>query len=161
MWQDMQYSTAQRYALGTAYASASSGNTVSTVLVGARLGGMVTVRKGGFSCSTGELIMWYFDFEKDMFHSKKLVDAVEGECRDRRPSDCNTASNELSQKRRMADIYDSTKNGSYKDGVALPKPYVLKRGRDHFSDKIRVFTTCINGRCPYDLIDIMLITQSL
>jgi len=65
MWTEMPYFTAQGYALGTAFASAQSGDTVSTVLVG----GMVTVRNGGFSCRPGEPIMWYFEFEEDLFHS--------------------------------------------------------------------------------------------
>jgi len=158
MWQNMQYFTAQGYALGTAYASASSGDTVSTVLVG----GMVTVRNDGFSCRAGEPIMWYFDFEEDMFHSKKMTAMVEGERRmGAAPGFRSSAPNEVSRKRRMADIYDSTKNDSHKDGVALPKPYVLKQGRDHFCDKIRVFAKCINGGRPYNLINIMIMTQSL
>ena len=54
MWTDMLYFTAQGYALGTAFASAQSGDTVSTVLVG----GMVKVRNGGLSCRAGEPVMW-------------------------------------------------------------------------------------------------------
>ena len=158
MWTDMPYFTAQGYALGTAFASAQSGDTVSTVLVG----GMVTVRNGGFSCRAGEPIMWYFDFEESMFHSKKTMNAVESERRDdRQPNDTRRPENtEQSRKRRMIDIYDSNSAG-HKNGVALPKPYVLKRGRDHFGDKIRIFAKCINGGRPYDMIDIMLMTQSM
>jgi len=159
MWSDMPYFTAQGYALGTAYASAQSGDTVSTVLVG----GMVTVRNGGFSCRAGEPIMWYFDFEENMFHSKRTLTAVESErindlaVRDTRAKETT----EQNRKRRMTDIYDTASVGHHKTGIALPKPYVLKRGRDHFGDKIRIFAKCINGGRPYDMIDIMLMTQSM
>jgi len=159
MWSDMPYFTAQGYALGTAYASAQSGDTVSTVLVG----GMVTVRNGGFSCRAGEPIMWYFDFEENMFHSKRSIRAVESERVDD-PAHADPRAKETteqSRKRRMTDIYDTASVGHHKTGIALPKPYVLKRGRDHFGDKIRIFAKCINGGRPYDMIDIMLMTQSM
>ena len=159
MWSDMPYFTAQGYALGTAYASAQSGDTVSTVLVG----GMVTVRNGGFSCRAGEPIMWYFDFEENMFHSKRSIRAVESERVDD-PANADPRAKETteqSRKRRMTDIYDTASVGHHKTGIALPKPYVLKRGRDHFGDKIRIFAKCINGGRPYDMIDIMLMTQSM
>jgi len=158
MWTDMPYFTAQGYALGTAFASAQSGDTVSTVLVG----GMVTVRNGGFSCRAGEPIMWYFDFEEDTFHKTKILNAVESERVMGGANEKNIPnySNEQ-RKRRMAQMYDTTSVGHQKSGVALPKPYVLKRGRDHFGDKIRIFAKCINGGRPYDMIDLMLMTQSM
>jgi len=160
MWTDMPYFTAQGYALGTAFASAQSGDTVSTVLVG----GMVTVRNGGFSCRAGEPIMWYFDFEEGMFHSKRTTVAVESERRADNAAAVDVRakeSTEQSRKRRMTEIYDTASVGLHKTGIALPKPYVLKRGRDHFGDKIRIFAKCINGGRPYDMIDIMLMTQSM
>jgi len=106
--------------------------------------------------------MWYFDFEEEMFHKTKTVNAVESERLMGVPGEkiIKNYSNEQ-RKRRMAQMYDTTSVGHQKSGVALPKPYVLKRGRDHFGDKIRIFAKCINGGRPYDMIDLMLMTQSM
>ena len=38
------------------------------------------------------------------------------------------------------------------------KPYYHK---DHYGGKIRVFAKCIGGARPYEMMDIMLLTQSL
>jgi hypothetical protein len=53
----------QGIALGQAWASYLSGDTVASVLVG----GMVTVQNGHFTMHTGDLVQWYFDFELDKF----------------------------------------------------------------------------------------------
>ena len=43
-----------------------------------------------------------------------------------------------------------------------PKPYMLTaEGADHYGDKIRIFAKCINGGRPYEMVDLMLMTQSL
>eukprot|EP00960_Hanusia_phi_P058018 763744-Hanusia_phi.AAC.4 len=49
--------------VGTAYASDLTGDNVGSVLIG----GMATVLNGHFPCYTGELVQWYFDFERDEF----------------------------------------------------------------------------------------------
>jgi hypothetical protein len=45
------------------------------------------------------------------------------------------------------------------------KPYRLYKDngvyKDHYGDKIRVFAKCIGGAKPYEMVDIMLMTQSL
>ena len=53
----------QGIALGQAWASYLSGDTVASVLVG----GMVTVQNGHFTMHTGDQVQWYFDFENDKF----------------------------------------------------------------------------------------------
>ena len=53
----------QGVALGTAYASPLTGDTVASVLVG----GVVTVMNGAFPMHTGDQVQWYFDFEEVNF----------------------------------------------------------------------------------------------
>jgi len=176
MWGTMPFFTAQGYALGTAWASPHSGDTVGTVLVG----GMVTVRNGAFACRSGQPVMFYFDFEEANFCNKQITNAngsivYEGErnddnCEridekrnmktvdDRAPLDANAAG----RKRARELEYDQyALDSAGKRGIALPKPYVLQQGSHHYGDRIRVFAKCINGGRPHDMVDLMLMTQSL
>jgi len=54
----------QGIALGQAWASYLSGDTVASVLVG----GMVTVQNGHFTMHTGDMVQWYFDWESKQFN---------------------------------------------------------------------------------------------
>ena len=56
----------QGIALGQAFASHMSGDTVASVLVG----GVMTVLNGAFPMQTGDLVQWYFDFEENEFEIK-------------------------------------------------------------------------------------------
>jgi hypothetical protein len=60
----------QGVALGQAWASYLSGDTVASVLVG----GMMTVLNGHFAMHTGNEVQWYFDFEKDAFESSAGIE---------------------------------------------------------------------------------------
>ena len=42
-----------------------------------------------------------------------------------------------------------------------PKPYRLFVGEDVYGDKIRIFAKCVSGGRPHEMIDVMLMTQSL
>mgnify|MGYP001227359533 CR=1 FL=1 len=64
----MPYFLAQGYALGTAYASDQTGDTVASVLIG----GMQTVMNGAFACQAGDVLQWYFEFEENMFYPKTI-----------------------------------------------------------------------------------------
>ena len=55
----------QGIALGQAFASYMSGDTVASVLVG----GVQTVQNGAFPMQTGDLVQWYFDFEESKFET--------------------------------------------------------------------------------------------
>ena len=52
-----------------------------------------------------------------------------------------------------------------KGNKAYPKPYRLycSDGRldDHYGDKIRIFAKCVSSARPHEMMDIMLMTQSL
>ena len=177
MWEYMPFFTVQGYALGTAWATPHSGDTVGTVLVG----GMVTVRNGAFACRSGQPVMFYFDFEELDFSKKKSnvpgSDIVyEGERIAGRAQAMATEEsfntvlvgedqrdpNEVGRKRsRELEYGQFSADAADKRGIALPKPYVLMNGHDHYGDKIRVFAKCVNGGRPHDMVDLMLMTQSL
>ena len=42
-----------------------------------------------------------------------------------------------------------------------PKPYRLYDSEDVYGDKIRIFAKCVSGGRPHEMIDVMLMTQSL
>jgi len=170
----------QGIALGQAWASYLSGDTVASVLVG----GMVTVQNGHFTMHTGDLVQWYFDFEKDEFVSKNKDNGA-------RLSEPPAAAQALANRRHgyMDErLYGSAptlnKGSGYKksESVVRIKSYRMHTVKhtqvrldagggpvdsiehfvqDHYGDKMRVFAKCISGGRPFDAVDIMLMTQSL
>lgn len=155
---------AQGYAQGTGYASHISGDTVCTVMIG----GMATVMNGAFTMHAGDLIQWYFNGEEECYHPNSSADAVAGER--------STLQQRNAHKRRKAQQYHDQRaygmqaiNEQHKSkAVFRIKPYRMSKGRgdndeyvDYFGDKSRVFAKCIGGGKPYEMVDVMLMTQSL
>ena len=130
---------AQGYALGRAEAHMRSGDTVFSVMIG----GQMTVTNGHFPMRPGQMVQWYFDFEKDKFDK-------EG----RRNNHTHTL--KRADKRALDEINaESTCR-------ALPKPFVLGTdGSENYGDKIRIFAKCICGGPAFQKVDIMMMTQSL
>lgn len=183
---DMPYFIAQGFALGMAYASALSGDTVGTVLIG----GMVTVMNGAFEMRAGQQVMWYFDFEESMFY-KATTEASQQHnfpigCRTKEKLKASlaitdseiqqvknkTSSGITAQEKSRKDYHDRELGAldsfpvggisARKHNIFLPKPYVLdSEGNEHYADKIRVFAKCISGARPFEMVDLMLMTQSL
>lgn len=184
---DLPFFQAQGYALGVAYASNLSGDTVGTVLIG----GMQTVMNGAFEMRAGEMVQWYFDFEADMFNtthhedkrSRKTLRA--GVRKDLQTTGILktgiTSQNDVQQVQNInpskmtaqeTDRKTFNERGLGDDGafpknykkhnIAYPKPYkLLSDGTEHYGDKIRVFAKCINGGRKFEMVDIMMMTQSL
>ena len=48
-----------------------------------------------------------------------------------------------------------------KGNKPYPKPYRLYEGKDHYGDKIRIFAKCVSSARAHEMMDIMLMTQSL
>ena len=205
---NMPYFTAQGYALGTAWASQQTGDTVASVLIG----GMQTVMNGAFACAAGDVLQWYFDFEEDQFAHKThtvnnpgpivgdivvhagqraVYTAQDAAMPQIAETDRFAAPDEARQraeKRRRvcaerqdgvftdgdkvgtgmkagtfnknADVWKSTGCGK-----AFPKPYRLALTSngyaDHYGDRIRIFAKCISSARPHEMVDVMLMTQSL
>ena len=176
---NMPFFQAQGYALGTAYASSLSGDTVASVLIG----GMATVMNGHWEARAGQMMQWYFEFEASAFelHSGKLPAGTRKKGTNLLFSDNQDhlqgflkapkldKHDDMRQQfhKRQYGTEDSfgepgTGPGSMKRNVAYPKPYMLDAdGDDFYADKIRVFCKCINGGRPHEPIDVMLMVQSL
>lgn len=197
---NMPFFVAQGYALGIAYASALSGDTVGSVLIG----GMCTVMNGAFDCRAGQMLQWYFDFEENMFYSHTQMDdgntivagtrkgdfssGVGSEEEEENAEDEEEEEEELEKRLQDIEAVSSTKPlsttddqrkrwhmrglqgadgyphgvSSRKSNMAFPKPYMLcKDGTDHYGDKVRIFAKCITGARKHEMVDIMLMTQSL
>ena len=175
---NLPYFTAQGYALGVAYASVLSGDTVSSILIG----GMQTVMNGHFECRAGQLIQWYFDFESECFEREtsqkpprntvyagmRRSDRFDDIGSDMKPS--TYVPNEKETKRKSfierelgsMDAYPIGGIGDRKSNIAYPKPYMLRdNGEEHYPDRIRIFAKCISGARPHEMVDIMMMTQSL
>lgn len=202
---------AQGYALGTAWASQQTGDTVASVLIG----GMQTVMNGAFSCSAGDVLQWYFDFEENEFADKTKemsfgvvdeagnatntvvlagqrlpFDAMELAVRDNVGTVFHgTEGPDVKRRRFFMEArsdgveIDGTgrglKSGIVKDGgtwvrkgcgKAFPKPYRMALCRnnnnrieytDHYGDRIRIFAKCISSARPHEMVDVMMMTQSL
>ena len=175
----------QGIALGQAFASHISGDTVASVLVG----GVMTVQNGAFPMQTGDLVQWYFDFEENCFETQPTPE--QGRRREAVDNNDNvmppdSMSGLISRKRQYMDGKTFGVASGYgqdyqrcKDTKGIvriksyqyrPKTYFIDGPANHvvklstkesFGDKIRVFAKCISGGRPFDAVDIMLMTQSL
>ena len=182
---DMPYFTAQGFALGMAYASNLSGDTVGTVFIG----GMVTVMNGAFELQAGDIVQWYFDFEENMFYTEVLEDnlsqniIVSGTRKLTTDQTSNIAEllAKIEHKHKTAPsisdanrrAYNENQNGAMnafpmggaserKKNIAYPKPFrVNENNEEHYADKIRIFAKCVNGARPFEHVDLMLMTQTL
>lgn len=145
----------QGISVGTAYATELTGDTVASVMIG----GMVTVLNGHFQCYTGELVQWYFDFERGYFDEdgyRHENNAIQN------PDVKAEAGRELWYRQRMYADYKETTSG--KNNVVFVKPYRPVRSRDDGlrlrgykdGDKVRVFGKVINGGQPWELIDLFI-----
>ena len=175
---DLPFFTAQGYSLGTAYASQLSGDTVGSVLIG----GMQTVMNGAFEMKAGQVVQWYFDFETDCFHDKTIEKTVAGKKRfvwsgmrklqnpdgkennfdmNKQPTSEMDKRRKIFHERELGDTNSFPKNYQKKN-IFYPKAYMLDvDGNDIYADKIRIFAKCITGARPYEMVDIMMMTQSL
>jgi len=181
---NLPYFTAQGYSLGLAYASNLSGDTVGSVLIG----GMQTVMNGHFDCRAGQLIQWYFDFEQDMFYhedrathdeglisqgmrknylktTKVISEILEGAAKEHEYVKLERDTKRFEYNSRELGALDGIPRGGInerKSNIAMPKPYLLRvDGSDHYADRVRVFAKCISGGRKHEMIDIMMMTQSL
>lgn len=146
----------QGVAVGKGYASDMSGDNVASVMIG----GMATVLNGHFQCYTGELVQWYFDFEKREFDAdgNRLL-AADAVNRWTNPAGPEAVGNRESwQRQRMFGEYKENNNG--KKNVALVKairPRLEGDDTDFITgDRTRVFGKVVNGGRPWEPIDVFI-----
>jgi len=157
----------QGVALGQAWASYLSGDTVASVLVG----GMMTVLNGHFPMHTGDEVQWYFDFEQDLFECGKTSGLGAGFRKLARNTE-KTKNQTLKKDVYMDQKLYGGNNGigrsnglKQTDKIVRVKSYRMHLENnifmsDHYGDKSRVFAKCISGGRPFDAVDIMIMTQS-
>jgi len=162
------------------YAHPSSGDTMSSVMIG----GLRTVMNGDFEVFAGDLIQWYWTFERDCFHidnarRKSIVapgnNVVENgdpeidHSQAVRPAPLPGAPNAdpRNQSRRIHNDFqygirpdhfaptDKAKN------VARIKPYMLDDEQPRIYDWMRVFAVAISSARPNEMVDIKISKQSL
>jgi hypothetical protein len=161
----------QGVALGQAFASHLSGDTVATVLVG----GMATVMNGAFEIFAGDEVQWYFGFEQDAFYQESNTDYRQGQRRTTQDPNERMPLH-VSKKMRYNDArlmgsqpgLGNTKGFKNPESVFRIKsyqPYIIDIGgtkiaTTHYGDKIRVFAKAMSSARPFDQVDIMICTQA-
>lgn len=173
-------------ALGTAWASPMTGDTVGSVMIG----GLRTILNGDFQVSTGDLLMFYWPDERCLFEDDGSRKKRQVLCNDTALGtldwgkvfgfikedklENNMCSMNPTGADRLRKNYYGMGNGNY-DGknqgkihVALIKPYITSRHLDarynpeHFPcDKARIFGRAISNARPWEPCDVMISKQSL
>ena len=165
----------QGVALGQAFASHLSGDTVATVLVG----GMATVMNGHFDMFAGDEVQWYFDFENSQFSAVSNHEIDQG-CRTINMDDAANDPDPDVHKSKKMKFMENRLMGS-QSGIGNPKGMKSRENifriksykpaavdvddnctvmLPHFGDKSRVFAKCIVGGRAGDMVDIMIMTQA-
>ena len=142
------------YSLGLGYMHPSNGDTVVSSLIG----GLLTVQNGDFDVFTGDYIMWYFDFEKQMFET-------EGERYDRPTFDADTTDDQIPRDAKRRRTMAQKQNGNYdtlsgKSCIFLVKPVTISDMMTYPNDKKRVFARALSNARAWDKLDIVIGAQA-
>ena len=171
--------TAMGYAQTLGWASSDSGDTMTTVMVG----GMRTVKNGDFEVRTGDLIMWYWPFERDCFEQDgsrkpiiyscirewkeengKMVYEVSHINMDPAISQEHMPAWNLTKPEEIRKEMSERTYGARPNEpkiVAKIKPYRKDYENPRLYDHLRVFAVAMSAARPYDDVDIKISRQSL
>jgi hypothetical protein len=150
------------YSVGLAYAHASSGDNVASVMIG----GVVTIPNGHFPMATGDMVQFYWDFEFDMFEAggARRTDAAL-DVWDAARALTNPVAVDKSNDSKRQRFQDKRQNGMNKDtrkcNIPMIKPYVRHKGKQVYADNNRVFAKCISCARAFDMVDIMICRQAM
>ncbi len=158
------------------YAHANSGDTMSSVMIG----GLRTVQNGDFELFTGDMVQFYWTFEKDDFmhdgRRKPYLDVWDGDIPQnvdpRTTENYKTAKRdsegrETWERRPDAQIRQTYHDLSYGQRagkekiVAKIKPYIADEENPRLFDWYRVFAVAISGARPNEACDIKISRQSM
>jgi len=158
------------------YAHANSGDTMSSVMIG----GLRTVQNGDFELFTGDLVQFYWTFEKDDFMQdgsrKPYLDIWEGDTPQnvdpRTTENFKTAKRDANgmetwERRPDAQIRQTYYDLSYGQRagkekiVAKIKPYIPDEENPRLFDWYRVFAVAISSARPNEACDIKISRQSM
>lgn len=138
------------FSMGLGYAHPSSGDTVVTSMIG----GLLTVQNGAFHVCTGDLLMWYFDFEDNQFDERGK----------RKPPGGNPVQLPFDAKRRK--IHFEKELGNFpntvgKQNIFLVKPTSIHDIMQYPGDLCRVFGKALSNARPYDKVDLVIGSQAM
>lgn len=163
------------------YAHPSSGDTMSSVMIG----GLRTVMNGDFEVFAGDLIQWYWTFEADCFHAdgkrKRIVTPGNLLVTNGDPAiDYGAAPPPAApvpggvpnpdprvRHRRIHNDFqygispDSYSPANKAKNVARIKPYMPDDAQPRLYDWVRVFAIAISSARPNEMVDIKISKQSL
>jgi hypothetical protein len=151
------------YSVGLAYAHATSGDNMASVMIG----GVVTIPNGHFAMSTGDMVQFYWDFEQSMFDPDTGARndtnyPVAGGANHQYPlpvpiTDASSTKRQRFQDKRINGMNPDTR----KKNVPMIKPFVRRKGKQVFADSSRVFAKCISCARPFDMVDILISRQAM
>lgn len=138
------------FSMGLGYAHPSSGDTVVTSMIG----GLLTVQNGAFHVCTGDLLMWYFEFEDDNFDERGK----------RLPASLHRKQLPFDAKRRK--IHFEKELGNFpntvgKQNIFLVKPTSIHDIMEYPGDLCRVFGKALSNARPYDKVDLVIGSQAM
>ena len=163
------------------YAHPSSGDTMSSVMIG----GLRTVMNGDFEVFAGDPIQWYWTFEADCFHQdgrrKSIVTAAGVLVSNGDPAIDHSAAppgpnpvpggipnaDPRVQHRRIHNDFqygispDNYSPANKAKNVARIKPYMPDDAQPRLYDWVRVFAIAISSARPNEMVDIKISKQSL
>ena len=151
-------------ALTTGYAHPSSGDTVCSVMVS----GLRTIRNGPFQINTNDTLQWIWDVERMLYDKEtgeKLQTIVQG-----------IESLLESKKRSFAAMNSGTysadrmggKANAGKKNIAVIKPFRIALAQEtlrsrvlHAYDHSRIIGRAMSNAQPYEMVDILVSSQSM
>ena len=157
------------------YAHPNSGDTMTSVMIG----GLRTVLNGDFEVFAGDIIQWYWTFERDCFRDdgcrKAITDPNLVVCDGNDPSiDYSQAAPVLpgaldphqNARRRHNDYQygvdqDRKAPADKASHVARIKPYMRDDAQPRLYDWVRVFAVAISSARPNEMVDIKIGRQSM
>jgi hypothetical protein len=157
------------YATTLGYAHPNTGDTMTSVLIG----GLITVMNGDFEVYPGDLVQFYWRFEKDDFlpdgRRKPYLDIWDHEQVRGNVNPAHTTT-VLGKRERPGDkdsglrqAYHELSYGQKPDKhklVAKVKPYFRDDDNPRLYDWVRVFGVAISSARPNDMVDIKISRQS-
>lgn len=155
------------YAQTLGWAHPDTGDTMTTVMIG----GMRTVMNGDFEVFSGDVLQWYWCFERDCFdkNGKRLEykDDWRGEVPPLQDPALTPAQQwKLQGKGQLRKDFNDRQYGQVpKAGippkvVACIKPYVTDEDNPRIYDWHRVFAVAVSSARPHEMVDIKISRQS-
>lgn len=147
------------YANTLGWHHAHHGDTMTSVMIG----GLRTVNNGDFEVFTGDIIQWYWPFERECFRrcGRRKARCVENKDPTKNSQhDTAALSREAETRKRFYDAEYGTSTGTHKC-CALIKPYKLDEENPRIYDWYRCFAVALSSARPREKVDIRICRQAM